>query len=42
MHARIFQGQNEWGRQTDPVPVLKGYAAELALEAGSPLRCRLT
>jgi protein-disulfide isomerase len=34
MHARIFQGQDEWGRQTDPVPVLKGYAAELELDTG--------
>ena len=34
MHDRIFRGQDEWGQQTDPVPVLKGYAAELELDTG--------
>jgi protein-disulfide isomerase len=34
MHDRIFRGQDEWSQQTDPVPVLKGYAAELELDTG--------
>ena len=32
MHDRVFQGQDEWRQQADPVPVLKGYAAELGLD----------
>lgn len=32
MHARVFQGQDEWRQETDPVPALKGYAAELGLD----------
>ncbi len=32
MHDRVFRGQDEWRQQADPVPVLKGYAAELGLD----------
>ncbi len=32
MHDRLFQGQDEWRQQADPLPVLKGYAAELGLD----------